>query len=160
MSIEHSAGKPNEDFYKFIVDLTSYSEKKILTPTAPGHKDQLANSAHSDAATRKHLAAILRSDADQIFALITQNFKLNIQAAAASGYRAAYLCIYEKSAKYRGLIPVHDFVEMPEKMRDALAEFAIEPVMARVRGLLAPFVVQTEIILAGELNCAIITAHW
>jgi hypothetical protein len=109
----------NSNFYKYIVNLTRTSRP---------------------ASCKK----ILEQDSDIITSLILGNYRENIERVAADGRNCAYLCVYAKDAKYKGMVPVHGLVEMPEKISQKFTEFELIPVMTRVCKELEPFVVSVR----------------
>jgi hypothetical protein len=119
----------NTNFYNFIVQLT----KTVIPQT------------HNN---------ILKKDSDAILDLIINGYRENIRLAASAGRNIAYLCIYLKDSKYQKSIPIHDFIEMSDKIKEKFDEFQLEPVLTRVKKILTPFTVRVRTLQeCSELQC-------
>lgn len=104
----------NTKFYNFIVELT-----KSWTPET---------------------AIILEKDGNEILNVITNEYRENIEIAAKNGKNMAYLCIYFRNARYKHMIPIHDYVEMSEKIGEKFKTLLLEPIIDRAKKILDPFV--------------------
>lgn len=112
------------EFYNFIVGITKYSNCENL----------------------------LRKDSQSIFEVITKDYKKNIHLAASRGLNKAYICIYEISARYKGLIPIDAFIRPNELMKEKLETFNIESVVDKLKKKLYPFNIEIKNINESELQ--------
>jgi hypothetical protein len=108
---ESDAKIENEEFYKFIVQLTKSS-------TGQG---------------------AFQRDCETVAKIILRDFRTNIQLAASKGRNVAYLCIYDRNAKYKETVPVHDYLSMPDHIKTKFQEFKMEPIVDRLKKNLQPF---------------------
>ena len=134
-----STSENNEiEFYNFIVGITKYS----------------------------NCESILKKDSQEIFDVITKDYKKNIQLSATTGSNSSYICIYEASAKYKGLIPIDNFVRMTNSMEEKFNTFKIEPVLNKLKKRLHPFTVEVKNIheidknVSHDSNIICITVSW
>jgi hypothetical protein len=82
---------------------------------------------------------ILKCDSDNIVKIITRNYKNHIEIAALNGRNMAYLCFYKIDARIKNLIPIHDFINMSEKIRIKFEEYKLESIVDRLTKILYPF---------------------
>jgi hypothetical protein len=115
-------GTDNQQFFSFIVNLSAVQSAKIPTPESK----------------------ILEQDCTTLLELITRNYRDNIHIAASHGRKIAYLCVYLKEAKYQSTIPIHDLIDMPERLTEIFAHDGIESLLSRLRKFLAPFSVSVR----------------
>jgi hypothetical protein len=94
----------------------------------------------------------LANDRKIILDIITLNCKNNIYVAAKQGRNCAHLLIYEKSAQFRGAIPIHDFIDMSNNLREKFATCKLEPVLETLEKFFKPFTVHVRHIADCDFN--------
>lgn len=90
---------------------------------------------------------ILTKDSQTVYDVIMKDYKNNIKIAASEGRTEAYLCIYEASAKIKGLISIDAYVRMNNpKVVEKFEEFKLEPVIERIKKKINPFKVEIRLL--------------
>ena len=123
MDIESEHSELNE-FYNFTVDLTR---------------------------TASWQTRLIR-DHKIILDLILCEHKNNIYLAAKQGRNYAKLLIYEKSAQFRGIISVHDFIEMSPDLHEKFSILKLESVVETLEKYFKPFKICVQNLTECDAN--------
>jgi hypothetical protein len=83
---------------------------------------------------------LLEKDSVCLVELITKGYKENIKISAMRGKNISYICIYRKDSKYDKTFPIHDYIDMPDKIKSKFEEHNIITVPERLKKIVHPFV--------------------
>ncbi len=101
----------NDDFYKFVVELSSIDHNKR-------HLDETS---------------------EKLTNMIISNYKKNVLIAASKGYNKAYLCVYKTNTIINEKILIDSFIRMDDEMKTKFREYNLETVLDRINRKIKPF---------------------
>lgn len=123
----------NEDFYKLVLNLSAIYQKSI---DVNSEQIQLIELEPEE----QIIERILRQDSEAILKLILKKYRRNIKLAAMSGFREAHIFICTKTSKLHEIVPIYDMIEPPDKIKQKIIEFNLEPITNTLQKLLSPFI--------------------
>lgn len=116
----------------------------------------------------KECEGVLLTDSESIVNTITGNFQEYVRIAALNGRTTAYLLLYAVNSRLNDIVPIHDFIQMSEKIKTKFEEFNIEPVVDRITKIVYPFKLQIRNLrdceefsfLKTEIDIMVISVTW
>jgi hypothetical protein len=101
---------------------------------------------------------ILEKHKHEIFNLITDDYKVNIQNAVNSGSDEAYLCLYITTAKIKNVIHIHDILAETDVIKEKSRLYSVQSLKMDIEKFFHPFKVRLDIM--DNLNAAALIVSW
>ncbi len=128
-----------DDFYKTIKNLFTESVKAAQPPTQ----------------TQLDEKSILEKHKKEIFDIITENYKIDMQNAATAANDKAYLCLYLPESKYHGVVQIDDLFNSPV-IKEKSSTYKISSLLFDLQEFFKPF----ELLIEKINNAMAIIVKW